>query len=74
MTGNVETSVLSTPGKSRRYSDWRPVFDGRYKLIEEAEANHSFYDLETDPDETKDFYNDLTDRVEALASYLPVRS
>ena len=50
--------------------DWRLVYDGRYKLIQNFDDKSWLFDLQTDPAETKNLFNDAPEQVEELQSLL----
>ncbi len=70
-------SYLETgKGLSRKYvtsalGQWRMVFDGRYKLIDDKKAPLTLYDLQKDPSEVTNFAEQNPKIVEGLKVLLP---
>jgi len=52
--------------------DWRLIYDGRYKLIQNFDEKSWLFDLKTDPAETKNLFNDAPEQeqVDKLQSFL----
>jgi arylsulfatase A-like enzyme len=48
--------------------DWRAVYDGRFKLIENFEGKSWLFDLQSDPGETRNRAHDLVEEVDRLHS------